>query len=132
MLQPLKVQQSDNLGNPELKNQQQVELEAIEEEIQESEYALKELTEQLSVAEARIMRHLAENLNRAQINTKANAGMDLLILWAASDNAALRDDYYNYIYLKKKESLHSKILESKGRRLSGAQTKVRLNDWRTK
>lgn len=119
----------DNKGNPELMFTQQQQIDAMLDEIQTSEDALNDLVDAYSEASGTIASFLAGKFDQAQKETKKSAGMDVFMLWAASKSGNV-DAYKTFITLGKKAEIHSKILESKGRRLSGLQTKTKLNDWR--
>lgn len=119
----------DNKGNPELKNKQQDGIDIMLKDIKVSEDALNSLVDSYADAKAKIAEYLAEHFDQAQKETKKSAGMDVFMLWAAS-KAGLTAEYKTYVQLSKKATIHTAILESKGRRLSGLQTKTKLNDWR--
>ena len=120
----------DNQGNIDQLFKQQKELVLLDQEIQESEEALKELVDLYSEAKGKIAEYLAENFDKAQDNTKSSAGMDVFMLWAASQRKDLAEAYGIYIRLSKKAQIHTAILDSKGRRLSGMQTQTKIFDWR--
>jgi len=123
---------NDNKGNPELMILQQQELENIIEDMHQSEMALNLLTDQYSEAKSKIAGYIALHFDQAQAETKKTAGIDIFYLWAASKSTKLAEYYETYIKMSKKAQIHTAILESKGRRLSGQQSKIKLNNWRDK
>jgi hypothetical protein len=123
-------ERNDNQGNPELMISQQAELDNIIDDIHQSEMALNLLVEEYAEAKAKIHKYLAQHFDEAQAKTKKTAGMDVFLLWSASQSEELQEAYEVYIRMRKKAQIHTAILESKGRRLSGQQSKMKNIDWR--
>lgn len=126
----LEEQRTGENANPEQMLTRQKKIEACLEDMRQSEEVIAQMLQIYSEHKKVLRGYLARNLRQAINDSKKSAGMDAFDLWAGAQSEDLAKIYEEYTYLETKIDLHSKILASKDRRLSGHQSLTKLEDWR--